>query len=81
MKNRFKAISSVVFLLFALGFPCIMPAAPPPHDHPRIEAAMHALEDARNELNSAPHDFGGHRGDAISAIDHAMKQLRICMQY
>lgn len=46
------------------------------HDHnPRIHAAVDALRDARHELEDAPHDFHGHKQEAIDAIDHAITQL------
>jgi hypothetical protein len=49
--------------------------------HPEIMAAIHSLQAARDHLEHASHDFNGHRVDAIAAIDGALKQLRICMQY
>jgi hypothetical protein len=56
--------------------------APPPHPgHPRIRSAIRALEQAKEELQHAPHDFGGHRVDAIRASDEAIRQLQICLRY
>lgn len=49
--------------------------------HPAIHAAINSLEKARAELNAAAHDFGGHRVDAIKAIDEALKQLRLADAY
>lgn len=49
--------------------------------HPEIERALGALHDAREHLEHASHDFGGHRVDALHAIDEADRQLRLCMQY
>jgi hypothetical protein len=79
---RKKTASSLAVLAFmlALAFPAAAPAAPAER-HPRIEAAMRELREAREELNRAPHDFGGHRADAVHAIDEAIKQLEICMKY
>jgi hypothetical protein len=46
------------------------------HEHnPRIHHALEALRDARKELNEAPHDFHGHKQEAIDAIDHAIEHL------
>jgi hypothetical protein len=46
------------------------------HDYnPRIHHALEALRDARHELKDAPHDFHGHKQEAIDAIDHAIEQL------
>ena len=33
------------------------------------------------ELQTAAHDFGGHRVEAIRAIDVAMKHLRLAQQF
>jgi hypothetical protein len=49
--------------------------------HPEIMAAIHSLEHAKDHLEHAAHDFNGHRVDAIHAIDAALNQLHICLQY
>lgn len=49
--------------------------------HPEIMAAIHALEAAREHLRHAAHDFGGHRVEALGAIDAALRQLHVCLQY
>lgn len=49
--------------------------------HREIHEAMEALRNAKAHLERAPHDFHGHRADAIHAIDEAQHQLEICMQY
>jgi hypothetical protein len=52
----------------------------PQEAHPRIHAAINALSAAAAELKAAPHDFNGHRADALKAIDKALAQLNLCMQ-
>jgi len=49
--------------------------------HPRIRAAIKELQAAKEELQKAPHDFGGHRADAVQAVDRAIEQLRLALQY
>lgn len=49
--------------------------------HPRLARAVEALRDARAYLQEAPHDFGGHKADAIRATDEAIKQLNFALQY
>jgi hypothetical protein len=49
--------------------------------HPRIAAAINALRDARQYLVAAPHDFGGHKADAIRATDEAIRQLDFALKY
>ena len=52
-----------------------------PEEHPHIRAAIQELREARHELETAAHDFGGHRKEAIEAIDNAIKQLQQALQY
>jgi hypothetical protein len=49
--------------------------------HPRIAKAIDALKDARAYMQEAPHDFGGHRVEAIRATDEAIKQLDFALAY
>jgi hypothetical protein len=49
--------------------------------HPRIAAAITALRDAREYMQAAPHDFGGHKAEAIRATDEAIKQLNFALKY
>jgi hypothetical protein len=46
------------------------------HEHnPRIHHALEALREARHELNEAPHDFRGHKQEALESIDKAIEHL------
>jgi hypothetical protein len=49
--------------------------------HPRIAAAIASLRDARAYMVAAPHDFGGHKAEAIRASDEAIKQLNLALAY
>jgi hypothetical protein len=49
--------------------------------HPRIATAIAALRDAREYMQSAPHDFGGHKAAAIRATNEAIRQLDFALQY
>jgi hypothetical protein len=49
--------------------------------HPRIVKAIEALKDARTYMQEAPHDFGGHKADAIRATDNAIRELGLAVQY
>jgi hypothetical protein len=55
--------------------------APAPGPHPEIEDAIRSLHHAKEHLEHASHDFGGHRVDAIHAVDEAIHQLEICLKY
>ncbi len=56
-------------------------APAPPEKHPQIRAAIESLRNSKQHLEHAAHDFGGHRVEAIKAIDEAIHQLEICLQY
>ncbi len=94
MKHWFIGSLAIVTLVFTLTFPTVAPAAPPaprpqpapaaspaPEPHPEIHEAIAALQRAREHLNHAAHDFGGHRVDALRATDEAIRQLKICLEY
>jgi len=49
--------------------------------HPHIRAAIHELREAKKELETADHDFGGHRKEAIEAVDVAIRQLEKALKY
>ena len=49
--------------------------------HPRIAKAIEALKDARAYMAAAPHDFGGHKAEAIRATDDAIRQLNFALAY
>ncbi len=55
----------------------VLPAEP----HPEINSAIVALARAKFHLMHAAHDFGGHRVAAIAAIDRALRQLRLALQF
>jgi hypothetical protein len=47
---------------------------------PNISKAIEVLNKAENELQTANHDFNGHRGDAVAAVGKAVAQLGLCLQ-
>lgn len=90
MKKQMVCLFALMAMVFALSFPVAAPAAPvpqpaakaaPAEPHPEIRDAIAALRNARNHLQHASHDFGGHRVDAIRAIDGAIGQLQTCTRY
>ena len=76
MKVRLMSLFSMFALLLALT-----PPSPAAERHPQIRAAIRALEAAKDHLQHAAHDFGGHRVEAIEAIDNAHRQLEECLKY
>ena len=53
----------------------------PASAHQAGRRARQALEDARAYMREAPHDFGGHRVEAMRATDEAIRQLRLALAY
>jgi len=88
MLKKLLAVTVVLGMMSAT--PAMMTAAPPQggkekrernEQHPHIKAALHELEEAKRELQTAAHDFGGHRKEAVEAVDNAIKQLREALKY
>jgi len=39
------------------------------------------LRQAKEHMEHAAHDFGGHRVEALKATDEAIRQLEMCLKY
>ncbi|HVH10532.1 MAG TPA: hypothetical protein VM736_12115 [Gemmatimonadales bacterium] len=59
----------------------VLPPTSQRERHPEINGAIRALERAKAHLQKAAHDFGGHRAEALEAVDKALEQLRQALQY
>ncbi len=44
--------------------------------HPELHKAMHKLRGAKQDLEKAAQDYGGHKVKAIEAINQALAELR-----
>jgi hypothetical protein len=53
-------------------------AAMPAPPHPHIHEALEAMRAAKHHLESAEHDFDGHRMEAIKHLDMAIHEAEIC---
>jgi hypothetical protein len=67
--------------------PAAAPAAPAaaapnpaPERHPEILAAIRALENAKGHLESAAHDFHGHRVKAIGHVNQALDECNKALE-
>lgn len=58
--------------------PAAAPAAMPPHPH--IDEALEAMRAAKHHLETAEHDFHGHRVKAIEHLNQAIHEAEICLQ-
>jgi uncharacterized protein involved in copper resistance len=88
MKRTAVTLLAVLALLAAASFAAPNPPKPQPAaphaavtptpqagPHPAIQAAIRHLDQAREALEKAEHDFGGHR---VKALDHVKKALEEC---
>jgi len=48
--------------------------------HPKIRQAIRALQAAKEDLEDASHDYGGHRVEALEAVNNALKQLQEALE-
>jgi hypothetical protein len=55
-------------------------AAAMPERHPHIDEALESMRAAKHHLESAEHDFGGHRVKAIEHLNQAIHEAEICME-
>ncbi len=84
-----KAIGTVMVAVFLLGLiaATIGPASAQgpigreAEEHPNISRAINALQGAIVDLQAAPHDFGGHKAQAIDACERAIRQLKMALAY
>jgi hypothetical protein len=65
----------------ASALPATPAATPAAEPHPEIREALASLRRAKEHMEHAAHDFGGHRVEAIEATNQAIKQLEICLKY
>ena len=49
--------------------------------HPRLAKAIVELQVAKEHMQNAPNDFGGHRAAAIAACDQAIRELRQAIKF
>jgi hypothetical protein len=59
--------------------PAIAAVPAPAERHPHIDEALEAMRTAKHQLQTAEHDFGGHRVKAIEHLDQAIREAEICM--
>jgi len=82
MIKKLIVFVSVLCLIVSVMMPSLaLSQTPHKERHPSIRGAINALEKAKVDLEHAAHDFGGHRAEALKAVDYAIKQLRQALEY
>lgn len=69
-----------VVLLFALAAFIAAPALMA-EDQPHMQAALESLRQAKEHLQQASRDKGGHRDKAMKSVDAAIKHVEEGMKY
>lgn len=72
-----KRIMSILALMVMVVV--FSPISPAREEHPHIHAALDALHEAQNQLQSAAHDYHGHRVAALKHVDEAIREAEACM--
>jgi hypothetical protein len=72
--------STVVTLNSSIVAPPVAQASEPWH-HPHLHQSLDALRAAKQDLQESRHDFGGHRDEALRAIDAAIYHIDMCVRY
>jgi hypothetical protein len=49
--------------------------------HPEIAATIQHLREAKNNLEHAAHDFGGHRAKALEHVNQALAECNEALNY
>ncbi|MDP9122640.1 MAG: hypothetical protein M3O15_14945 [Acidobacteriota bacterium] len=81
MKRSVGAFALALFLAVPLAIFSAPKGGGERAEHPRISHAITALNQAIEYLEKAPHDFGGHRAEAVEASKKAVEQLKLALQY
>ncbi len=55
---------------------CLLMTAVGAENHPKINQAINALQNARTDLQNAAHDYCGHRVQALDATNDAIRHLQ-----
>jgi hypothetical protein len=59
--------------------PAVPVAAPmPPQEHPHIHEALEAMRAAKHHLETAAHDYDGHRVKSIEHLEQAIHEAEVC---
>jgi len=50
----------------------------PPEQHPHIHEALEAMRAAKHQLETAEHDFDGHRVRSLEHLNQAIHEAEVC---
>ena len=79
MRLRALGFSLLVLIVLIAGF--VAGCASSPSGQPHMNAALSELQAARQELEAAVSDKGGHRVSAIRLVDDAINETQAGIDY
>jgi len=79
MKNLYKLFAAAL-LLGLFSMPVARAVNVDDDDQPHMQAALKALHEAKEHLEAAKHDKGGHRVAAIKAVNDAIHHTELGMK-
>jgi hypothetical protein len=88
MKNQFCVALTALALACGISVPVAAQTKSTPklktvqmkEQHPEIAAAMMHLKEAKQNLEHAAHDFGGHRVNALKHVNEALEECRLALE-
>ena len=77
-----KSRVTIFFLSLALmAMLLVLRRSAAEENQPHMQAALQHLQEAKEELNRAEHEKGGHREKALDLNDSAIKEVREGMRF
>jgi len=64
----------------AVAAPEVKPAHHEHEKHPELRKALRKLRGAKQDLEKAAHDFGGHKAKALEAINTAIEEIKSALE-
>jgi hypothetical protein len=65
----------------AVGATALTGTADAASTHKKLHEAISALKEAREYLDHTPHNFGGHKAEAMEHVGRAIHHLQLCVKY
>ncbi|MBC7933421.1 MAG: hypothetical protein H7Z38_22905 [Rubrivivax sp.] len=82
MKITKSALCALAILLVVASSPIAqVPATAGAFDQPQMQSARTDLQKARAKLNAATADKGGHRNNALTAVNNAIAEINAGMRF
>jgi hypothetical protein len=80
MKRLLNILPWIALLVLgAISLPKMARTQPPPERHAHIHGAIRELRETRRDLETASHDFCGHKREAIHRVDEAIRELQAAL--